>query len=277
MHDGEKNMLGVERKIGVAIVDSGVPADDSGKQTAQPHRGSAQSRVVSLGPSRDDDGHATLLAARIRHKKGAQIDLDIHSFKFFSAQGWPKAKRGADAIGAAALLRPSVIVLAWDVASTSDELEEAIREVRDIAVVVVAAGNWSLDNDKHRNWPANYGEMPHVLTVMATDEDDERASYSSYGRRSVYIAAPGFSKIEAPHASSALRKAGSLRDAYSKFRGTSAAAAHVGRLVALVRAKRPELNPQLVKDHLGNTARPVKALQKLCKTGAIADFGAALN
>jgi len=270
MDAGEGSMGGIVRKIDLAIVDSGVP-EDPGSPAGAPRRGGHGHR------DRDDDGHASCLAARIRHRHNSPLALAIHPIKFFSAQGWPRADRGAQAIREAATLKPSVVVLAWDVAQTNDALEEAIRELRDIAVVVVAAGNWSLDNDRHPNWPANYGDMPHVLTVMATDERDERASYSSYGRRRVYVAAPGYSKIATAHAHSPLRKAGSLRDASVEFRGTSAAAAHVARLAALVRLKRPELNPQLVKEHIGNTARPVKALAKLCKRGAVVDFGAALR
>ena len=44
--------------------------------------------------------------------------------------------------------------------------------MRKTAVVVIAAGNWSQDNDKHPNWPANYGgekEMARFMCVAVFD------------------------------------------------------------------------------------------------------------
>jgi subtilisin family serine protease len=264
----EQHLSGVAGEITIALVDSGVPDDDRRRRAED----------------RDDDGHATLLAGTIRGRKTrSRLKIDIRAIRAFSAQGWPKPEPGPSGLGGATAIRraaemtPKVIVLAWDTGHTTDELGQAILAVKDTAVVVIAAGNWSLDNDRHPNWPANYGEMEHVLAVMATDKHDDRASYSSYGRHSVYIAAPGVAKVDAAPSSSTLRNFGSLRDSYSEFRGTSAATAHVARLAALVLAKHPDWSPQTVKKHIGATARKVKALQNLCVTGAIADFGAALR
>jgi subtilisin family serine protease len=160
--------------------------------------------------------------------------------------------------------------------------------VKEQVVVVIAAGNWSLDNDKYHNWPANYGrkmkpdeskyvEMKHVITVMASDQHDERAPYSSYGKESVFIAAPGYARVDAVGRPNTLRTFGSLRDSYMAFRGTSAAAAYVARLAALVRATHRTWSPEEVKQHIGKTGRPVKALETRCATGCIVDFEAALR
>lgn len=270
----ERHMSSIAGGITIAMVDSGVPGEFPGPANAQ---------------DRDDDGHAALLARTIHcpARTRSPLNIDIRATKAFSAQGWPKPEGGAPAIEQGTAATPRVIVLAWDVGHTTDRLRAAILAVRDTAVVVVAAGNWSLDNDKHPNWPANYGgEMDHVITVMATDEHDERASFSSYGQENVYIAAPGFAKVDAAPPASPLRNFGSLRGSYSEFRGTSAATAHVALLAALVRAKHPGWSPQQVKQHIGDTARPVPGLTKrsltgaqtkLCVTGAIADFGKALK
>ena len=262
MAAARQHMSGRARAITVAVVDSGIPDDD----------------LRRPDPDRDDDGHATLLARTIRGpaREHGNVAVDLHAIKAFSAQGWPSPDPCANAIRQTADLKPKVIVLAWDTGHTTPALEKAIRDTKD-AVIVVAAGNWSLDNDLHRNWPANYGEMPHVITVMATDEHDERASYSSWGPKSVYIAAPGFAKVDTPAPTNPLRIAGSLRDSYQEFRGTSAATAHVALLAALVRAKHPQWTPQQVKKHIGDNAREVPALKKLCATSGIADFEAALG
>lgn len=274
--------------INVAIIDSGIPDGESSGAYNRPIPRSASPVIVNNGQDRDEDDHATYLAATIRgpNKDSAP---NLHFGKSFSAQGWPTPARGAHEITSAARLgAPRVIVLAWDVGHTTPELRKAIRAVRDTAVVVIAAGNWSLDNDKRFNWPANYGrenEMDHVITVMATDEHDERAYYSSYGAKSVYIAAPGLAILKPAQSSSPLRTFGSLRDSHRRFRGTSAATAHVARLAALVLANNPTWSPQEVKQHIGKTARKVKTLtkrgvrgvEKLCETEAIVDFAKALE
>lgn len=277
----KQRLPGAAGKIYVAVVDSGVPSGESGGPFDERGRSRASGKTADHSLDRDDDGHATDLAATIRGlNMHSAPNIDIRFIKAFSTQGWPAPGRGADAIKRAAALGARVIVLAWDTGHTTDELRQAILAVRKTAVVVIAAGNWSLDNDKYPNWPANYGgknEMDHVITVMATDERDERASFSSYGRRSVYIAAPGFASLEAAPSSSPLRTAGSLRNGYREFRGTSAATAHVARLAALVLAKNPRLRPKQVKQHIGKTARKVGSLRKRCATGAIADFAKALK
>lgn len=268
----EPHMAGIAGAITVAVVDSGFPAGTAGINAQ----------------NRDDDGHATLLEGTIQGPAGrrySSVNIDLRPVKAFSAQGWPSPDSCADAITRAAALNPKVIVLAWDVGHTTPLLEAAIKAVENTAVVVIAAGNWSLDNDLHHNWPANYSRvsataspMEHVITVMATDEHDERASYSSWGWNSVYIAAPGFAKVDTPPSSSPLRNGGSLRGGYCAFRGTSAATAHVALLAALVRAKHPTWNPKAVKDHIGAKKRGgVPALTELCKTGGVVDFEAALR
>ena len=262
-------MSTVTGPITIAIVDSGVPGSNA--------------------QDRDDDGHATLLERMIRSlaTRSPRLNITIRHFKAFSAQGWPEPKGCAAKIRQAAAINPDVIVLAWDVGHMTNELRTAIADAQS-AVVVIAAGNWSLDNDRHPNWPANHSGqtgMDHVITVMATGEDDERASFSSYGLFSVDVAAPGFAKVDAPPSSSTLRNFGSLRDSHSNFRGTSAATAHVALLAALVRAKR-QLTARQVKAHIRRGVRPVSELTKrtltggprtLCATGAISDFYKALT
>ena len=252
--------VNVAGHVRVALVDSGVPHSHPG----------------SGGPDRDDDGHAThVIGTILGRRPNKELHVDVQPIKGFSAQGWPTSRRCAAAIRQAAKVGAGVIVLPWDVGHGTDDLKQAIADLQN-AVVVIAAGNWSLDNDKHPNWPASCGEMDHVLTVMATNQDDERASYSSYGRKSVYIGAPGYAVVQGSHFSSKLRH-GSLRDGYRVFRGTSAAAAHVARLAALVRAKHRAANPIEVKKLIGAGARRVPALARYCSQGAIADFDFTLN
>jgi hypothetical protein len=279
-----------KQAITISVIDSGVPEDQLPKVAPKPPKRKpkpGQRPKAPAGPrapsrrDRDDDGHSINLAKTITGDRKPRRNVKLASRKFFDAQGWPRPDCATEVINKAAADSPKVIVLAWDVGHTVNDLRDAILNMRETAVVVVAAGNWSLDIDRHPNWPASYGadpEMDHVITVMATDEHDERASYSSYGKRTVFVGAPGTSMVDATTSpSSALRKFGSLRDSRTAFRGTSAATAHVARLAALVIAKNPNWSPQRVKRHIGATARKVAALKGFCATGGVIDFEVALK
>lgn len=58
------------------------------------------------------------------------------------------------------------------------------------AVTVCAAGNESSDNDSTYTFPACI-DSPYILSVAASNEKDELAAFSNYGRESVELAAPG--------------------------------------------------------------------------------------
>jgi subtilisin family serine protease len=55
---------------------------------------------------------------------------------------------------------------------------------------IAAAGNEGTDNDASPSYPASYN-LPNVIAVAATDEGDNLARFSNYGRTSVDVAAPG--------------------------------------------------------------------------------------
>jgi hypothetical protein len=55
---------------------------------------------------------------------------------------------------------------------------------------VAAAGNTGGDNDQIPEYPASY-DLPNIISVAATDQDDALADFSNYGIHSVDVAAPG--------------------------------------------------------------------------------------
>lgn len=57
-------------------------------------------------------------------------------------------------------------------------------------LIVAAAGNETNNNDTNPTYPAGYN-LPNIISVAATEEVDELASYSNYGVLSVDVAAPG--------------------------------------------------------------------------------------
>jgi subtilisin family serine protease len=55
---------------------------------------------------------------------------------------------------------------------------------------VAAAGNNGNNNDLTPFYPASY-DLPNIVSVAATDQDDRRVPFSNYGEVSVDVAAPG--------------------------------------------------------------------------------------
>src|SRR4051812_10882000 len=56
---------------------------------------------------------------------------------------------------------------------------------------VFAAGNATNNNDSNPFCPACYQTLPNVISVAATDQNDQLASFSNYGASTVNLGAPG--------------------------------------------------------------------------------------
>jgi subtilisin family serine protease len=70
-------------------------------------------------------------------------------------------------------------------------LKEALQRQMEAGILfVAAAGNRFGDNDFLPENPSNYF-YPNIISVAATDNDDNLAFFSNYGRRTVHVGAPG--------------------------------------------------------------------------------------
>ncbi len=127
-------------------------------------------------------------------------------------------------------------------------LEDAFRAGINAGIVpVMAAGNGGADglgdnNDASPFYPASY-DLPGMLTVAATYDNDALAEYSNYGVSSVDLAAPGGDMGNGQGILSTVRDNG-----YDVFQGTSMAAPQVAGAVAYLRGIAPELTPLEVTD-----------------------------
>lgn len=105
------------------------------------------------------------------------------------------------------------------------------------ALIVAAAGN---SNNAVPVYPASYA---HVLSVAATDADDKRGNFSSYGY-SVDITAPGVNLVGAEFDNKFITNGS----------GTSFAAPIVSGAAALLAAYHPEYTPTQIAEQLRATA-----------------------
>ena len=248
----------------VAIVDSGIDA-------THPDLPPVTSGIFATGT--DEEGHGTLLAGTI----GAVTDnatgvaaatrpanlpmsplLQLIDAKFFDARIPPTSVLAAMAITDAVFRGADIINASWDVGLEDPVLGLAILHAWSQDVLfVAAAGNDGTDNDRLPTFPASY-PFGNVLSVMATDRDDDKPGFSNYGEHTVHVAAPGVAVLSThPWLPGSAAPSPHIRPGYRFYTGTSAAAALVTSAAALLKSIDPAWTPQDLRDHLTASGDPL--------------------
>jgi len=140
----------------------------------------------------------------------------------------------------------------WGVGLYSELLYEAIEQHQEEDILFVgAAGNNRADNDRTPFYPASY-DLNNIISVSATDEDDDLARFSNYGERSVHVGAPGVDINS------------TLPDGeYGYLSGTSMAAPHVSGLIALLRSHHPNYDHNQLKNAILSSSDHLDSLQNI--------------
>jgi len=125
--------------------------------------------------------------------------------------------------------------LSYDVAIGAYLLNDASQYLRSKGgVVVVAAGNANTDG--------GYSDNPYMITVAATDSNDNKASFSNYGNN-VDVSAPGVNVYTTY-----------TNGGYANTSGTSFSSPATAGVVALIMAANPYLTPDEVEAVLEQSA-----------------------
>ena len=129
-------------------------------------------------------------------------------------------------------------------------LFDAISAANDAGMLfVAAAGNNGADlNQEAYTTPAGF-ELPNIISVAASDENDELASFSNYGSSMVDIAAPGVDIYST-----------FPENRYRNMSGTSMAAPMVAGTAALLAEQHNELTPAEIKAIIMNTSDRLDSL-----------------
>ncbi|WP_010175663.1 S8 family serine peptidase [Bacillus coahuilensis] len=122
----------------------------------------------------------------------------------------------------------------------SDILDSAIQYAVESGVVVVAAAGNTGSNQKE--YPASYDS---VISVGATNADEELANFSTYGP-SVDVVAPGQDIYSTGYWN---------KSTYMNMSGTSMASPVVAGVVSLLLADNPDLTPSEIEYILKNTSK----------------------
>ena len=148
-------------------------------------------------------------------------------------------------------------------AGTSKTLTDAM-ERHPNTLYVVAAGNDNVNTDQTPYAPCT-SPAANVVCVGASNNRDERASFSNYGRTTVDLFAPGVQILS-------LWAGGG----YMSLQGTSMAAPHVAGEAALALAADPTVSTAQLKADLIASADPVDAFAPVSVSGGRADAAAAV-
>lgn len=165
--------------------------------------------------------------------------VSIMAVKIADANG--NLTAGYDGITYAADNGADVINMSWGGGQSSSTGQNAVTYAYNQGAVLVAAAGNSSTNTQF--YPAAYNE---VISVGATDQNDEKASFSNYGSW-IDISAPG------------TQMASSVPwDDYDYTQGTSMASPVVAGLCGLMLSHNPSLSQNEVENCLKSTADPVQ-------------------
>jgi subtilisin family serine protease len=167
------------------------------------------------------------------------------------------------ALGTAANVR--ILSNSWGGGGYSQALKTQIDAAAAAEMLfVAAAGNSGLNTDINPHYPSSYTST-NVISIAATTNRDQRASFSNYGYNSVDLGAPGQTIVSTMPNST-----------YASLSGTSMAAPHVSGAAALMLAACPMTTVALKAALLGSVA-PVASLNGITSTGGRLDVNAAVR
>ena len=186
----------------------------------------------------DDHGHGTHVAGTIgavgnnsEGVAGLMWKVQLMPLKFLSEEGAGTTADSINAIDYAVENGAKIMNASYGGSFYSQAEADAINAANNAGVLLVAAaGNSSANNDINPHYPASYN-LPNIISVAATDQNDMRISFSNFGPQSVDVAAPGvYIFSTTPMWWNDYPGYGSLEF----FAGTSMAAPHVSGLAGLL-------------------------------------------
>jgi subtilisin family serine protease len=224
--------------------------------------------VDNLRDPMDDNGHGTHCAGIIGAEggngfgiSGVNWHVKIMPLKFMNAFGQGTTKDAIEAINYVIDRKKDgvdvrVISASWGSTTKSKALGDAIKRAGEEGILfVAAAGNSSENADKRPHYPAGY-DLPNVISVAATDRNDQLATFSNYGAKTVHIAAPGRDILST-------WLSGTFREAS----GTSMATPEVSGVAALVLALEPDMTVAKLRERLLTSVDKLPALEGKVSSG----------
>ena len=261
----------------VAVIDTGFAytnSDLAPNTWHSPTTGQVGYNFVSNNTNpMDQNGHGSIVAGIIGGVgnngvgvTGVDWSVKMMDLQFMDASGSGSTANAVLAINYAVANGAKILNLSWGGTGYDPSLAAAIANAQAHGVIVVtAAGNSSANNDTTGFYPA---DMPYnnVVSVAASDQNDNLASFSNYGPNSVDLAAPGVSILSTLPGNT-----------YAYYSGTSMAAPFVSGALALIWGQHPTWNYLQVIDDVLDNVDKVSSLTGKVLTGGVLDLGKAME
>jgi subtilisin family serine protease len=224
----------------------------------------------------DDNGHGTMVAGVIGSVgnnsigvTGVNWQTKIMPLKYIGANGVGYTSNAVAALNYVADLKSRGVnirvVNNSSIGNYSVALQVAIDALNTAGIFFVAgAGNGGADyvgddNDVNPTYPASLPE-DNVISVAATDSNDQLASFSNYGATSVDLAAPGVNILST-----------AMGGSYGWSTGTSDSTPFVSGVAALAFAYAPNATLAQVKAAIINGCDKLPGLAGKCVSGGRLD------
>lgn len=217
----------------------------------------------------DDHGHGTHCAGTIGAVGnnglgivGVNWEVRIMALKFLSRVGSGTLADGIDAVNYATTHGAHITNNSWGARTDPNREGDLLREAfaNQLAAgigVVAAAGNSFQDNAVNPQIPAAYPLYEQgLISVAASDRNDQLAIFSNFGATSVDLAAPGVAIYSTL-----------LENTYGNSSGTSMAGPHVAGAYALLLDLFPALTPADARRILMESADPRPAFAGKVRSG----------
>jgi thermitase len=264
--------------IKVAVLDSGVDGnheDISSKVVARANFSSSATRSGDV-VAEDYYGHGTHMAGSVaatynntKGVAGVCPGCSILAGKVLNDSGVGSSSSLADGINWAVGNGAKVINMSLGVRA-SRTLETAVNNAWSKGVVLVAAaGN---GGNQTKIYPGAY---PNVIAVAATDNNDLKASFSTYGASWVDIAAPGVNVYSTfPNHPFALAAQNNRSLNYDVGNGTSVSSAIVAATAALAWSTNPGASSSAIRAKVESTADKIGGTGTFWANGRVNAFSA---
>lgn len=135
----------------------------------------------------------------------------------------------------------------WGGSRLNKAIEDAFKAAP--ALHLAAAGNNGTDADARPSYPMAF-DIPNMISVAATDHNDNKAGFSNYGKVNVDVAAPGKDIWSTKNGGG-----------YRFMSGTSMATPFTTGVAGLIKSAHPEATPEQIKERLIYGSDSVASLQ----------------
>lgn len=223
----------------------------------------ALSAIDGKGPEDENSHgtHVTSIAAAARNLVGimgvAPGDVDVVSIRmldesnsgdtYTAIRAYELLKQDLEEYLARDPRNYAVISNSWGGDQFSPSLQRAMQAVTGPRVLILtSAGNERRNNDESPYYPCNFN-LVNSICVAASDRSDFLTNFSSFGRQSVHIMAPGMDILGAIPG---IQQGSQFLSRYAEKSGTSQATPHVAGAALLAWAVNAEFSASDIKNIL---------------------------